>query len=293
MSLLVHLICLRCNRANAPDAKFCSACGAGLLRKFCNECHAINDAESHFCQSCGATLSAPPSVPPAPFATPPGEVPDLTEVAYLAPYERRHLVSAPAQFDSGPIVAVPPEMVPLSTETVPGVAKAPILAYRIPALLGLGSVALMVLAALQWPRTESPSAPSDAASAQESSSVSAGRGTAGVTSMPALTEADVPLAKPASASSDMPQHEAAVTRLPPPSGPAKEPDKSQATRSPVEEILAVQPPAAGTAKKPAPAGERLRAPPTQPRPRPAAPPECTPQVDALGLCEPGANVSGR
>jgi ribosomal protein L40E len=293
MSLLVHLICLRCNRANAPDAKFCSACGAGLLRMFCSECHAVNDAESHFCQSCGATLSAPSSVPPVLSATPPGEMPDLIDVANLEPDQRRHLVSAPEPFYSGPIVAVPPQMATLPAETVLGVGTAPISAYLIPILLGMGSVALMVLAALQWPRTESPSAPSDAAPARGPSSISAGQGTAGVTAMPALTESAVPQAQPASASSDVPQHEAAVTPLPPPSGLAKEPDKSQPRRSPVEVILAVQPPAAGTAKKAAPAVERLRAPPTQPRPRPAAPPECTPQVDALGLCEPGANVSER
>ena len=79
-----------------------------------------------------------------------------------------------------------------------------------------------------------------------------------MTAMPALTEAAAPPAKPASASSDMPRHEAAVAPLPPLSGPAKEPDKTEARRAPVEEILAVQPPAAGPAKKPAPAVERLR-----------------------------------
>jgi len=287
---LVHLICLRCNRANAPDAKFCSECGAGLLRKFCNECHVVNDAESHFCQSCGAALTAPPSVPPAPSATPPGVVPDLTDVAYLEPYESRHLVSAPVEFDSGPIVAVPRHVATLPAETEPGVGKRQISAHRIPVLLGVGSAAMMVLAALLWPRSESPNAPSPA---RGPLSIPAGQGAAGVTAMPALTEAAAPPAKPASASSDMPRHEAAVAPLPPLSGPAKEPDKTQARRAPVEEILAVQPPAAGPAKKPAPAVERLRAPPTQPRPRPAAPPECTPQVDALSLCEPGANVTGR
>ena len=290
---MVHLICLRCNRANAPDAKFCSECGAGLLRKFCNECHVVNDAESHFCQSCGAALTAPPSVPPAPSATPPGEVPDLTDVAYLEPYESRHLVSAPVEFDSGPIVAVPRQMATLPAETEPGVGKRQISAYRIPVLLGVGSAAMMLFAAMLWPRSESPTAPSDTAPARGPSSISAGQGTAGVTAMPALTEAAAPPAKPASASSDMLRPEAAVAPLPPLSGPAKEPDKTQGTRAPVEEILAVHPPAAGPAKKPAPAVERLRAPPTQPRPRPAAPPECTPQVDALGLCEPGANVTGR
>ena len=269
-SLLVHLICLRCNRANAPDAKFCSACGAGLLRKFCSECHAVNDAESHFCQSCGATLSAPPSMPPVLCATQPGEMPDLIDIANLKPDQRKHLVSEP--FYSEPNVAVPPQMATLPTETVPGVGPGPISVYRIPILLGLGSVALIVLAAVQWPRSESPSAPSDAAPARGPSSISAGQGTADVTAIPALTEGAVPPTQPASASSDVSPHEAAVAPLPP---------------------LSPRPPAAGAAKMPTPAPERPRVPPTQPRPRPAAPPECTPQMDALGLCEPDANVKGR
>jgi ribosomal protein L40E len=294
VSLLVHLICLRCNRANAPDSKFCSECGAGLLRKFCNECHAVNDAESHFCQSCGATLSAPPFVPPAPSATPPGEDSGLIDVAYREPDERRHLVSTPVQFDSEPIVAVPPQMATLPAGTAPWVGKAPISAYRMPILLGLGSVAMTLLATLLWPRSESPSEPSDAAPARGPSSISASQGTTGVTAMPALSEAAVPLARPASASSDVPRHEAAVAPLPPLSGGfAQEPDKTQTRRAPVDWILAAHPPASGAAKKPTPAVERLRAPLTQPRPRPATPPECTPQVDALGLCEPGANVTGR
>jgi len=293
-TFLVHLICLRCNRANAADSKFCNECGAGLLRKFCSECHAVNDAESHFCQSCGAALSAPPSVPPAPYAPPQGEVPDLTDVAYLEPDEPLHRVSAPAQFYSGPIVAVSPQVPTLAAETVPGEGKPPTAAHRTPILLGVGGVASVLFAALLWPSSsESPSGPSDAAPARGPSAISAGQGTAGVTAMPALAEAAVPPARPASASSDVPRHEAAVAPLPSRSGPANESDQTQARRAPADWILAAHPPAAGSAKKPALAGERIRTPPAQLRPRPAAPPECTPQVDALGLCEPGAKVTGR
>jgi hypothetical protein len=222
-------------------------------------------------------------------------VPDLTDVAYLEPDEPRHLVSAPVQFYSGPIVTVRSRMPTLLAETVPGVVKALASANRAPILLGVGGVAAMLFAALLWPSSESPSAPSDAAPAREPSSISPGQGTAGVTAMPALAEAAAPPAKPASASSDVPRRqEATVTPLPP-SGPAKETDQTQARRAPADWILAAHPPASGPAKKPAVAGERPRAPPTQPRPwpRPAAPPECTPQVDALGLCEPGAKVTGR
>ncbi|HEY6514121.1 MAG TPA: zinc-ribbon domain-containing protein [Burkholderiaceae bacterium] len=288
---MVHLICLRCNRANTAESKFCSECGAGLLRKFCSECHAVNDAESHFCQSCGAALPAPPSVSPAPSALPPGEVPDLTDVAYLEPDEPRQLVSAPGQFYGGPIVAVPPQLPMLPGETVFAVGKAAASTYRTPILLGLGSVAMLLFAVLLWPRSESPSAPPSAA-ARGPLSTSAGKGTVGVTAMPALTEAAAPAAHTASASGDVLRHEPAMAPPPPLSGSAKEPDMTQPRRSPTDWILSAHPPAAGPAKKPTPAAERPRT-PAQPRPRQAVPLECTPQVDALGLCEPGAKVTGR
>ena len=83
---VIHLICLRCNRANGSEAKFCGECGAGLLRKFCGRCRAINDAESLFCQSCGEALPAQPSVHPAAPMVPPASVPDLTDV-YAGPDE--------------------------------------------------------------------------------------------------------------------------------------------------------------------------------------------------------------
>jgi hypothetical protein len=219
-------------------------------------------------------------------------VPDLTDIAYLEPDEPQHVVSAPGQFYSGPMVAVPPQLPTLAAEMVPGVGKAPTSAYRTPILLGLGSVAMMLFAAQLWPRSESPSAPASEV-ARGPSLTSAGKGTAGVIAMPALTRAAVPAAKPASASSDAPRHEVAVMPLPPLSSPVKEPDMTEARRAPADWILAVHPPAAGPAKKPTPAAERLRTPPSQPRPRAAAPPECTPQVDALGLCEPGTKVTGR
>lgn len=56
---MVHLICVNCSHPNAPEAKFCGECGAGLLRRFCQTCRAINNAESHYCHSCGAQLPLP------------------------------------------------------------------------------------------------------------------------------------------------------------------------------------------------------------------------------------------
>ena len=160
----------------------------------------------------------------------------------------------------------------------PDDAVSPVLsAYRVPILLGIASIGMGVLAALQWPSSEPPRALFDEGAVKVPSSVSARSGAA------------VPPAKPSSATHDAARHDAAVATLPAMPSLPKEPDNAQKMRVPVEEILVVHPPAAGPAKTPVSA-ERLRAPPTQHRPRSAEAHECTPQVDALGLCEPGANV---
>lgn len=56
---MVHLICVNCSQPNAPEAKFCGECGAGLLRRFCTSCRAVNNAEALYCQSCGTQLPLP------------------------------------------------------------------------------------------------------------------------------------------------------------------------------------------------------------------------------------------
>jgi hypothetical protein len=264
-----------------------------LFRKVCTKCHLINDAESDFCQSCGAALPALPFAPPVPNGPPPHERPDLTDAAYLEADEPRHLVSSPPQSDSGPIVAAPPRMPALPAHTVHAMRKAAASAHRTPILLGVGGAAVMLFAALLWPRGELPGAPSDDAPARGPSSNSAGQGAVAVDATRAVTDGAGPAAEPPSASSDVSQHEAAAASLPPMSGDANQPDRSPARRTPADWILAAHPPASGPAKKPTPASEAVRVPAMQPRPRPAAPRECTPQVDALGLCEAGARVTGR
>ena len=77
---VLHLNCLRCSRPNPAEAKFCSQCGAALLRKLCRRCHAINDADSHFCHWCGAALSTRSLVPAGSTPPPPADVPVLTDM---------------------------------------------------------------------------------------------------------------------------------------------------------------------------------------------------------------------
>jgi hypothetical protein len=294
----MHLICLRCNRANAAESKFCSECGAGLLRKFCSGCHALNDAQSHFCQLCGAVLPVLPAQGAAPLAAtaaPAGEVPDLTDIAYPESDQVHRLVSAPLLLDPGAIVAVAPSQLPALPAKLPQrVAKAIASPYRAPVLLGFAGVAALLMVALLWPRSESQRLPSEVDPMRAPSSNSAGQGAAGMAALPALTEAAVPPPKPASTSSDRAlEGPTRALALPPLPGLTTEPDKMQPRLTPTERILAVRPPAAGPTKA-INAAEHARPAAAQQRPRPAAPaPECTPQVDALALCAPGAKVTGR
>jgi ribosomal protein L40E len=46
--------CHRCNHENHRDAKFCSECGAALLKsKQCQQCGELNDPDARFCDNCG------------------------------------------------------------------------------------------------------------------------------------------------------------------------------------------------------------------------------------------------
>ena len=50
--------CSRCHHDNAPDAKFCGACG-GRLESACPACSRPNPPGNKFCQECGTALVAP------------------------------------------------------------------------------------------------------------------------------------------------------------------------------------------------------------------------------------------
>jgi ribosomal protein L40E len=80
--MMLSRICLSCDRKNAPDAKFCSECGAPLQLKICRHCHKTNDYLAHFCQSCGKPLPfAEPDSPAAePSASGPTPVPAPPEL---------------------------------------------------------------------------------------------------------------------------------------------------------------------------------------------------------------------
>ncbi len=51
--------CLGCHTPNAPDARFCKACGAGLAAPTCAACHTSNEPDARFCKGCGASLDRP------------------------------------------------------------------------------------------------------------------------------------------------------------------------------------------------------------------------------------------
>jgi hypothetical protein len=53
---VIALVCLHCNHSNLADANFCSACGAGLLRRLCPSCHVANGVGAQFCHACGVRL---------------------------------------------------------------------------------------------------------------------------------------------------------------------------------------------------------------------------------------------
>jgi hypothetical protein len=294
---------LRCNRANASEAKFCSECGAGLLRKFCPGCRAINDAESHFCQSCGEPLPAHPSAPAAPPMPPASIIPDLTDV-FADPAD------APVQFARPGLIGRPgeslsPSVPALAVAPEPGAAKATP-THRAPVLFGFVGGAAVLLVAL-WTHTDRTGAPASdhavvaspgATPAQTTPPIAppvpaTGPAAAMSTAMPAATAAPAPVASPptplrAQTDASLPRGEAQSPAAPAPV-PATAKDAGKARAKPVspEALIAAQPPAAG------PTPRRFDERPVS-SVRSAAPtPDCTPHLDALGLCAPGAKVAGK
>ncbi len=51
--------CQACDTPNAPDARFCKACGAGLAAPMCVACDTLNELDARFCKGCGAPLGRP------------------------------------------------------------------------------------------------------------------------------------------------------------------------------------------------------------------------------------------
>jgi ribosomal protein L40E len=282
---LIHLICLRCNRANAPEAKFCSECGAGLLRKFCGRCRVINDAESHFCQSCGEALPAQSSVPPAPPPTPPAVVPDLTDVY--------------ADFDAAPrqVAASPPHIqwadetkgaLPvLVTEPAWNTAAAALPSRRT-VLFGFVGGAAVLLAVLLWARSDHAGAPPVDALVSAAPAMTTPASAAAVVAVPAPAPTWPSAALDGAATPPESAGSTSAAARPPATPPQA--SKTPERRLAPEALIAAQPPAAGPAPRNATPERR---PVTRSAPPPSPALECTPQVDALGLCVPGAKVADK
>lgn len=98
---MIALVCIHCNHSNLSDAKFCSGCGAGLLRRLCPRCHVANGLDAHFCLDCGTKLPEPELRPTQPQA----EV-QMPSIAWKDAQQ--------------PYVAMVPQAQPQALVTVPG-----------------------------------------------------------------------------------------------------------------------------------------------------------------------------
>jgi len=82
----VTVQCVECNHENRDEARFCTACGASLMRQ-CPACGAIPQAQASFCDACGASLKN--------IATPAAQDPPSTDDSPIelagTDAERRHL----------------------------------------------------------------------------------------------------------------------------------------------------------------------------------------------------------
>lgn len=294
---MITLVCLHCNHSNLGDAKYCSKCGAGLLRRFCPSCHVANGVGSQFCQDCGAALPEDDAVVPEP--TPLHAAPQATTVpvpVLTAEVPPPRSSAWRSSIDTGSSLTVlgPSDMV------VPELDEPPFEPAPRRALLMQGSLAVVALIAaagiLVWAfkgpssgavvldeaRSAAPAAAVVAAPAErriEPAAVAVGATAAPVALTPApaeaaLTAPSVALAQPAAAVASAPTA-AAVTPAPesPPARPVA-----------VAKVAVAARPA-----KPAPRSAPPPAPAPQPAPAPARSREstvvvCTEKVQALGLC---------
>jgi hypothetical protein len=269
---------MRCNHANEAGAKFCSDCGTGLLRRFCRECHAVNDAASHFCQSCGVALPDSKSTP-QPGASPPLQVPSLTDVAFVDPGRAPLTPSRVAlPVDGGALVALATRTAPLEAEAPAQSKREAVRAYRAPIVLAAAGALAMAVAVWVWPSSERATVAAHDP-VPRSMSAAAVPLPAGIPQALSASETDDPARSRA---------DAMTTAAPQPIARIKEAGNIAARRPAPENRPA---PRAAASEDAAPVA-RAAARPAAPRAAPPAP-ECTPQIDALGLCAPGARPQGR
>ena len=292
---MLSRICLACERANAPDAKFCSECGAPLQLKLCRHCHKANDYEAHFCQSCGRSLphspSEPAEVPPA--VAPMGD-PAVEKNAAVPPVqatENGGTRSAPAiptivkAFAPSPAANPPPASLPEAPEadatTAPAAAQLidalPQTAYGPPALfdppahaqahrgvagrrfVGGALLLLAVAATVLLTVGRTPTPPRQSVEPEPRPAT-------------AQPEGSVPPSSSAAAAAALPVDvPAEIDRTDPPTSAAPIQAEEKA------------PPAPAAARRPSPSADSA-APRPVASPRPAPLRECTPDLAALGLC---------
>jgi hypothetical protein len=268
---------MRCNHANAADAKFCGECGAGLLRRFCGACSAVNDAESRFCQACGHAL---PDVhaSASPLRTVTKQVPDLTDEVLIGPEQPHQPIAVVPLRDANALTHVTAEGPVLAIGSAPPFAREHRSAYRVPMLLAIGGATSLALAVWIWPRMDSsdsstrrplpvPLAAVEAVAAQPTSGAAVERD--------AIARADAALAQANAVAGAQP-----TARV-------KEAGQAETRRPAIERAQSGQRPAVDSASVQRASVQRAPAKPATP------PPDCTPQVDALGLCAPGATIKGR
>src|SRR5205085_268336 len=87
--------CRFCGHATAPDAKFCSACGAQVNLLPCPRCGAVNDKAAAACYQCKRPLSGGPAKEEVLDPTPP-EMLDETPAEVLEPTPAEVLEPKPA-----------------------------------------------------------------------------------------------------------------------------------------------------------------------------------------------------
>lgn len=302
---MIQLYCLQCNRPNDAEARYCSGCGTGLIRKFCARCHALNGAESHFCQACGASLPLTPGMPPP---RPDAWIPSLTDTVEMPSAPAADPVAGPPRWVSPP--AHPIAVSGPVTENLPAVdgsqpppepTQAPtspprrgVLSPAQWALGVLGTGAVIALAAAMSLRPGRIDPTSVAVDALKPVLATGGRPRAEAAGDVATTVVPARDTRSTTAGRAEP-----VLEKPRVVAPTVAPDGSAAAATDTPKASGtstVARPAAGVvAATTAPVGA-ARARPT--RAAASAPPtgrspECTPEVDALGLCAPGAKIIGR
>ena len=113
---MIALVCLHCNHSNLDDAKYCSKCGAGLLRRLCPSCHVANGGDSQFCQDCGFRLPAE------------AEAPTLVSVAAPQPATQQVRAMSQAEDPSAHVLVDEPRTVPMwpTSARRPGATGSPL-----------------------------------------------------------------------------------------------------------------------------------------------------------------------